>query len=382
MTDIQRPDVTSRDASAPQTSGFRFDFPFAESSDRIAEISIVARADNGRSFELTKRMFPSPSCCRSAFTAAAKSATKSLGPLPRPIMSLVEDLNLPLAEASAGYDRHDRLVEQVRLACLMMPLVEASPELANYIRFLRSCWNHFLFVAQYFPTTNSGRSSDAKDWNCKQNSPEEMVSIAHHLFVLKSYDISGDFAEFGCFKGYSSAMLSYACSLLGIRMHIFDSFEGLPPSDSKYYKAGDFLGSAAEVARNLRIFGSFEAVDMHQGFFKDSVESIGDEIGQLVTIWMDVDLASSARDVLKIGKKLHHAGAVFSHESPAQFFNQGKVVSFPPSPDNVVGPIADYFGAEKVAGRHVVNDTGAFWRQNGGIEVLSNKALMTLLKVF
>jgi O-methyltransferase len=40
--------------------------------------------------------------------------------------------------------------------------------------------------------------------------------------------VEEEFAEFGCFEGYSSAMLSYACRELELKMHILDSFEDLP----------------------------------------------------------------------------------------------------------------------------------------------------------
>ena len=65
------------------------------------------------------------------------------------------------------------------------------------------------------------------------SSAPEMLSIAHYLYVLKSRGMWGRFAEFG-FKGFSMSMLSAACFQLGMAMDVFDSFAGLPPSDSKY----------------------------------------------------------------------------------------------------------------------------------------------------
>ena len=61
-----------------------------------------------------------------------------------------------------------------------------------------------LFSCSEYQYPEAGR----KDFLCKANSPIEMISIAHHLYVMKSYGITGDFAEFGCFKGFSSSMLS------------------------------------------------------------------------------------------------------------------------------------------------------------------------------
>ena len=71
----------------------------------------------------------------------------------------------------------------------------------------------------------------------------ELFSIIHQLYVLKSRGVEGKFAEFGCFKGYSSAILSYASQQLGLEMHIFDYFEGLPSAPAAGYEAGQYAGS-------------------------------------------------------------------------------------------------------------------------------------------
>jgi O-methyltransferase len=372
--------VSSRHPDAPKASGFHLDFTPLETNGPALEISLLARRSGGEPFELIKRTFPSPQSWRAALAAAERSTTTSLGPLPKPVMALVEHLQSGITGAR-DHEEHERLVDQVKLAATMMPSVGTCPTLTNYIRFLCSCWNHFRFVARYFPAANSGRASGDKDWNCKQNSPQGLMSIAHHLYVLKSYDVAGDFAEFGCFKGYSSAMLSHACRLIGgLKMHIFDSFEGLPPSDSKYYRAGDFTGSMPEVSDNLRVFGCLEVVKMHQGFFSDSVPKSIERLPSLAAIWMDVDLATSAKDVLPMISKLDPRGALFSHESPEPHFANGAVHPLSPSPDNVVVPIVECFGAGRLAGRHIVGSHGSFWKKETGIPVLSNQALMALLQ--
>jgi hypothetical protein len=207
------------------------------------------------------------------------------------------------------------------------------------------------------------------------------MSIAHHLYVLKSYGISGAFAEFGCFKGYSSAMLSYACSLLGIRMHIFDSFEGLPPSDSLHYKAGEFRGSINEVQENIRIYGAPDVVEYHKGYFNSSIPACAPTMTDLAIIWMDVDLFSSAVDVMSLSPKLDVRGAIFSHECQSAQFADGKIIAGAQSPDNVVAAIVQRFNARNIAitGRFVSGCTGAFWCKRDGIPVLANSCLMSML---
>lgn len=116
-----------------------------------------------------------------------------------------------------------------------------APPLCEYIRYLRATRAHFQFVDKYFPETNTSLGANVRNANCKQNTIEELFAIAHHLFVLKSHGVAGDFVKFGCFKGFSSSLLSFACGLLGTPMHLYDSFEGLPSSTS-YHQAGDFAG--------------------------------------------------------------------------------------------------------------------------------------------
>lgn len=172
-------------------------------------------------------------------------------------------------------------------------------------------------------------------------------------------------------------MLSYACALMGVRMHIFDSFAGLPPSESSYYKAGDFRGALDEVRRNVSQFGDLGCVEFHEGYFSDSVPRLHDVVGRLATLWMDVDLYDSARDVLAMLDRLDARGAVFSHDcvAPADL-----TAPRPRSPDDVLTAIVEaYAGAAVVpAGRHLFGTTSVFWSSASGVPVLDPAALMEL----
>lgn len=109
------------------------------------------------------------------------------------------------------------------------PDLNVVPIFADYARYLSATYAHCRFVERHLPLTNRTTAPDSTDFNCKPSSIFELFSIIHQLYVLKSWGVEGEFAECGCFAEYSSAMLSYACRQLGLKMHIFDSFEGLPP---------------------------------------------------------------------------------------------------------------------------------------------------------
>src|SRR5207248_9675707 len=122
--------------------------------------------------------------------------------------------------------------------------------LNRYLLFLKSLRARFEMIAALFPRFNASAAPDSKDIACILSSPNEMLCISHHLKVLTSHGLHGPLAEFGCFKGFSSACLSHACHELGMQLHVFDSFAGLPPSASAYYQSGDFAGSFDEVSQN------------------------------------------------------------------------------------------------------------------------------------
>lgn len=294
------------------------------------------------------------------------------GPFPREILTAVSAL-----WPDSGHS-HSDTTEKISVL-LSMSGTRSLPIVTNYARYLRSCWSHFRFIDRHFPDTNDVAGS-AKDFLCKTTSPHEMISIAHHLYVLRSFGVDGALAEFGCFKGCSSSMLSYACSLLGIKMHIFNSFEGLPPSASIHYQAGDFRGSFDDVRSNIERFGAIDAVTFHKGFFAETLATT--PVPDLMALWMDVDLTSSARDVMPAVARLSPSGALFSHECIPDNF-----IDHVPRPathenDDVVAPILETLNQRGLQpqGIFLHGNTGAFWDKDKGHEVLANDVLIKLIK--
>ncbi len=112
-----------------------------------------------------------------------------------------------------------------------------------YFSYLREMWTRLEFNVRNFPALNRTATEDRKDIHGVATSPIELFVICHHLATLKSHGIEGNLCEFGCFKGFSTAALSEACFRLGMTMDVFDSFAGLPDSDSRRYRQGEFMGS-------------------------------------------------------------------------------------------------------------------------------------------
>ena len=144
-------------------------------------------------------------------------------------------------------------------------------------------------------------------------------------------------------------------------MHVFDSFEGLPASDSNYYGAGDFAGSFDEVIENVGNFGAPQVVTWHRGFFADVLPTI--DVRSIASIWLDVDLESSSRDVMGILPRLNPQGCVFSHECWPEHFAENGGITSQSSPEFVLTPIKEAFMADNrhPTGRYLIGHTGVIW---------------------
>jgi hypothetical protein len=161
-------------------------------------------------------------------------------------------------------------------------------------------------------------------------------------------------------------------------MEIFDSFEGLPPSDSTYYAAGEFCGTLEEVTSHIAEFGQPQVVKYNKGFFCDTVPRFTKS--PILCIWMDVDLISSARDVVPLLDRLPRASALFTHEFPADGAEGGRLIV---SKSEVFPPLDERFralGRSPVA-RHLFGCTGAIWDAEQGIPVLPFDCLMSLVRL-
>jgi O-methyltransferase len=121
-------------------------------------------------------------------------------------------------------------------------------------------------------------------------------------------DLDGVLVECGCYKGGSAVNLSHLASLCGRRLHLFDSFEGLPrPAEGdgehlvlselrvRTYDRGAYAGSLDEVKENLRRFGVLDACEFHRGYFKDTLPKFNEPV---VFAYIDADLTESVKDCL------------------------------------------------------------------------------------
>ena len=323
----QRPDVAAAfvDAATSLHSGFNLVFT-VPGDGWLADLRVrlVAEDESGRAVETDDGSvvhFLTDEGLKAIRTRPTTESVRS--PFPRPVAEIVLAL-WPDAPVESHRDEDQLAVADKVLQLAAQPAAEELAPLTAYVRYLREAWAHFDFVRRYFPRVNKNRTATDRDFSCMLNTPEELFTIAHHLYVMRSYGAEGALAEFGCYKGYSTSMLSYACRLLGIPMHVFDSFAGLPPTDHTY-ESGQFAGSLDEVRSHVALYGSPEVVTFHKGFFSQTLPSL--DVARFITLWMDVDLESSAEDVMTVFDRLDPRGAVFTHECEPRFFDGDRIVA-------------------------------------------------------
>ena len=132
--------------------------------------------------------------------------------------------------------------------------------------------------------------------------------------------------ECGTYKGVSAANLSLVCKIVHRRLHIFDSFEGLPePSNQDKghlvlgqqeihtYSKGSWCGSLEEVKRNISQCGEISVCVFHRGYFKETLPPLHEKC---VLVWLDVDYRDSLETCLKYLWPLLEEGCrLYTHEA-------------------------------------------------------------------
>jgi len=159
---------------------------------------------------------------------------------------------------------------------------------------------------------------------------DSATSLESHI-VLAKYLLSlpkikkGYVVECGCFKGASSATISLICKIIGRKLIIYDSFEGLPKNANRKradylhlslkeeYKQGMYKGTLKVVQDNISKFGNIEACIFRKGFFDKTLKNHKEKIE---FIFLDVDLLSSTKECIHfLWKSLLNNSYVFTDDS-------------------------------------------------------------------
>jgi len=150
---------------------------------------------------------------------------------------------------------------------------------------------------------------------------EEILSFIKTILSLPT-DSRGVIVEAGCYKGSSTAKFSLAANIVGKKLVVLDSFQGIPENIEPHektifgsqssFKKGLYCGTLDEVIANVSKYGRIASCRFVEGWFEDTLPTFKEPIS---AIYLDVDLVSSTHTCLKyLYPLLEPGGVLFSQD--------------------------------------------------------------------
>lgn len=157
------------------------------------------------------------------------------------------------------------------------------------------------------------------DWNVVHaHTPREIVTLAHALAERPARP-DEIVVEAGCWQGGSSAKLSVLCRMLGYRLWIYDSFEGVEALSeeerkSSYDFSGEYRSPLDVLSRNLDRYGDPDVCRAFKGWFSETLAA-GPVPAPVRLAFIDCDVAKGTREALTgIVPSLTRDGVIFSQD--------------------------------------------------------------------
>jgi O-methyltransferase len=118
-----------------------------------------------------------------------------------------------------------------------------------------------------------------------------------YQFAKQARGMNGDVAEIGVYKGGTAKLISKVVAGTTKVVHLFDTFSGMPPTDSTkdLHKKGDF--SDTSLDRVKKYLKDCNNVRFYQGFFPDTAGPVINL--QFCFVHIDVDIYKSVLDCCK-----------------------------------------------------------------------------------
>lgn len=132
----------------------------------------------------------------------------------------------------------------------------------------------------------------------------ELTVVLRELQKVLDSHVDGDIVELGCYEGTTSLFLQRMLRGQSKELHIYDSFEGLPPKDQRdsspageHFKAGELSVAKSQLIKNFKQAGLPLPV-IHKGWF----EQLSDDSlpGKVAFAFLDGDFYTSTIYSLKL----------------------------------------------------------------------------------
>lgn len=140
------------------------------------------------------------------------------------------------------------------------------------------------------------------DWHVLHAHKPHEISWLSHALAERAGRPNETVIEAGCWQGGSSTKLSILCRILGYRLEVYDSFQGVEPRDpddtsASYDFSGEYCMPESVLRSNLQRYGEPDVCSIHPGWFANTLASRpADKPVRLV--YIDCDLAKGTREAL------------------------------------------------------------------------------------
>jgi O-methyltransferase len=178
--------------------------------------------------------------------------------------------------------------------------------------------------------TAQSRKSLVDHFSAIQNSIECLHEISDSFYIadyiLRNQNISGDFLEFGCYRGGMSAKIAKVAQVAKKKYFIFDTFSGLP-NDANYatynpdweklglFTKNQFACPLENVKANLERFGVAEHCELISGLIEETLPRFLEDKIEVLSCFIDVDIYETAQFIIKnLWNKIRGHG-IFTHEA-------------------------------------------------------------------
>jgi O-methyltransferase len=145
----------------------------------------------------------------------------------------------------------------------------------------------------------------------------ELDAYTIYQLITPAVRLKGDIAEIGVYRGGTASILGHFADATGKQLHLFDTFAGMPETDSvkDWHKKGDFSDTSLDqVRRNL---SSVRNVNFYPGFFPATAGPVKDAIFCFVHV--DVDIYQSVKDCCDFYYPKLQAGGVMLFDDYGKF---------------------------------------------------------------
>jgi hypothetical protein len=120
--------------------------------------------------------------------------------------------------------------------------------------------------------------------------------------------------EAGCWQDGSSVKFSHLCKRFGLKLHIYDSFQGVEAVDEGDYDfSGEYASPIEVLQNNLQKYGVPEVCEIHPGWFADTLAKSAPQ--DISIAYIDCDIAKGTQEALTgIMPELCADGIIYSQD--------------------------------------------------------------------